>query len=181
MLAREVGVTGKVVAVEASPHNSEAAAKNRELNGMSQIEVVQAAISDSPGRVVFNQGLNGQLDDGAGAGGRLEVESVTIDGLARRFGMPDVVFIDVEGAEFLALAGAPNVLTSDADFFVEIHARCGLEKLGGSVERVLAYFPRERFSLLGRAEADSTFRAFSAGDALTNDRFFLMARRRVPE
>jgi hypothetical protein len=119
MLAREVGVSGHVVAFEPNPHNAAAAAKNRELNGMPQ------------------------PDDGTWDQGRLDVDSVTIDGLADRFGISDVVFIDVEGAEVLALAGASRVLASGADFFVEVHVACGLEKLGGSVDQVLSYFPEE--------------------------------------
>ena len=39
MLAREVGSSGYVLAVEPNPHNAAVAQKNRELNGMSQIEI----------------------------------------------------------------------------------------------------------------------------------------------
>lgn len=176
MMAREVGPLGQVVAVEPNPHNCAAALKNRELNAMRQIEVVQAAVSDKSGVLIFNAGLTGQIDDGTGAGGRIEVEAVTVDGLAERYGMPQVVFMDVEGAECLALAGATDVLASGADFFVEVHVGCGLEKLGGAVDKVLTYFPRDRFSLEARAEQDSSFRSFSAGDPLLNDRFFLLAQ-----
>jgi FkbM family methyltransferase len=178
MLAREVGPSGQIVAVEPNPHNAAAARRNRDLNQLSQIEVLQAAVSDRPGRVVFNEGLNGQLDDG-GAYGRLVVDAVTLDEMARRFGTPDVVFIDVEGAECLALDGAADILGRDADFFVEVHVGCGLEKLGGTVDEVLRHFPEDRFTRLVRAEADSTFRPLSAGDPLLQDRFFLLARRRT--
>jgi FkbM family methyltransferase len=178
MLANVVGPSGRVVAVEASPHNSSAALRNRELNGLTQIEVVQAAASDEPGTLVFNEGLNGQLDDGTGAGGRLLVEAVTIDGLADRFGLPDVVFLDIEGAECLALSGASRVLASAADFFVEVHAGCGLEQLGGSVAEVLSRFPEDQFAVSIRAESDASFRPPGEGDSLRRDRFFLIARRR---
>jgi FkbM family methyltransferase len=175
MLAREVAPTGRVVAVEPNPHNAAVAVKNRELNGMSQVEVVEAAVSDRAGTTVFNAGLNGQLDDGRGTAGRLTVEAVTIDGLADRFGVPDAVFLDVEGAECLALAGARRVLASGADFFVEVHVGCGLERLGGSVEQLRSYFPAGRFTLLGRREADSEFRPLAEDETLTRDRFFLLA------
>jgi len=180
MIAREVGPRGLVVAVAPSPHNISAAAKNRELNMMPQIELVQAAVSNQPGTLIFNEGINGngQLDDGSGTGERFAVEAVTIDGLADRFGMPDVVFIDVEGAEFLALAGASRVIASGADFFVEVHVGCGLEKLGGSLDEVLSHFPEDRFSLLARASADAEFRPLARIDRLTRDRFFLIARPR---
>jgi FkbM family methyltransferase len=177
MLAREVGASGQVVAVEPNPHNIAVAAKNRELNEMHQIEVVQAAVSCQSGTLIFNEKLNGQLDDGTGAGGRLRVEAVTIDGLAERFGFPDVVFMDVEGAEFLALAGASRVLDSGADFFVEVHVGCGLERLGGTVNEVLSHFRKKRFSILVRATMDTEFRPLVQSDSLPENRFFIIARR----
>jgi len=41
-----------------------------------------------------------------GAEGQVRVRSLTIDGIADRFGMPDIVFLDVEGAECMALGRA---------------------------------------------------------------------------
>ena len=178
MLASEVGTSGQVVAVEPSPHNCAAALKNQDLNGAVQMEVIQAAVSEKTGTLSFGRGLNGQIDDGTGARGQFDVDSTTIDALAIRFGMPDLVFIDVEGAEHLALEGAYRVLQTDADFFVEVHVGYGLEKLGGSVEKVLSYFPQERYSLVGRAEADKEFRLLTMADHLFSDRFFLIARRK---
>ena len=175
MLAREVGPSGQVVAVEANPHNASAALKNRELNGMHQVEIIQAAVSDRSGRVVFNEGLDGQLDDGSGAGGRMTVDAITIDGLVDRFGRPDLVFIDIEGAECLALAGTSRALASGADFAVEVHVGYGLEKLGGTIERLFSFFPSDRFSVLGRSEGDETFRPLTRGDPLTRGRFFMLA------
>jgi len=175
MLAREVGASGLVVAVEPNPHNASVAEENRKLNGVAQVDIVQAAVSDQQGSVVFNAGLNGQLDDGSGAGGQLSVESVTIDSLADRFGLPDVVFMDVEGAECLALAGASEVLAASVDFFIEVHVACGLEKLGGSVDQVLSYFPRHRFTLLARAESDAAFHSLRDDDPVMLQRFFLLA------
>jgi FkbM family methyltransferase len=175
LLAREVGPTGKVVAVEPNPHNHAVAMRNRDLNGMPWVEFVQAAISERPGEVVFNRDLNGQLDDGTGAQGQVRVRSLTIDGIAEAFGMPDVVFLDVEGAECMALDGASAVLARGPAFLIEVHVRCGLEKLGGSVGRLLDYFPPDRFSLLARGEAETSFHPFSRCDPLTFGRFFLFA------
>jgi FkbM family methyltransferase len=175
MLAREVGPTGQVVAVEANPHNAETASRNGRLNGMDALTIVQAAVSDRSGRLTFNQGLNGQLDDGTGAGGRILVNALTIDELAVRFGPPDVLFIDVEGCECRALAGASAVLLARPDVFVEVHVGCGLEKFGGSVADVCAFFPEEHYQLFGRAEQDADFRPLVPTDVLTRDRFFLLA------
>lgn len=175
MLAREVGPTGKVVAIESNPHNHAVAMRNRDLNGMPWVELVQAAISDRLGDVVLNREFNGQLDDGTGIGGQVRTQSLTIDGLAERFGMPDVIFLDVEGAECMALAGASTVLARGTDFLIEVHVRCGLEKLGGSVERVFGYFPKDRFSVLVRGESQTSFHQLVSHDAVTAGRFFLFA------
>jgi FkbM family methyltransferase len=175
MLAREVGPTGRVVAIEPNPHNHAVAIRNRDLNSMPWIEFVQAAISQRPGEVVFNREFNGQLDDGTGAEGQVGVRSLTIDGLVERYGMPDVVFLDIEGAECMALGGASAVLAAGIDFLIEVHVNCGLEKLGGSVGRLLDYFPPDRFFVLARSESETTFHPFSRCDPLTAGRFFLFA------
>jgi FkbM family methyltransferase len=175
MLAREVGPSGHVLAVEPNPHNAAVARKNRELNGMTQIDIVEAAVSDRSGTIVFNHGLDGQLDDGTGAGGRMSVASVTLDELAQRHGMPAFVMIDVEGAECMVLKAGANVLRSGADFAVEVHVNFGLEKLGGSVEQLLSFFPSDRFTVAARAEHDTSFRPLGTADPLTRARFFLLA------
>jgi FkbM family methyltransferase len=175
MLAHEVGPSGKVVAIEPNPHNFMVAVRNRGLNDTPWVELVQAAISDRSGEIMFNRRLNGQLDDGTGVGGQMRIQSLTIDGLAERFGMPDVVFLDVEGAECMALEGASAVLARETDFLIEVHVHCGLEKLGGSVGQVLEYFPLDRFSVLARSESETSFHAFSRCDPLTAGRFFLFA------
>ena len=178
MLAREVGASGFVLAVEPNPHNADVALKNRELNGMMQLEILKAAVSDRSGTITFNQGLDGQLDDGTGAGGRMTVASVTLDELAQRHGMPNFVMIDVEGAECMVLQSGAKVLGSGADFAVEVHVGHGLEKLGGSVEKLLSFFPTNRFVVTARAERDDAFRPLAAADPLTRDRFFLLATAR---
>ena len=175
MLAREVGSSGYVLAVEPNPHNAAVALKNRELNGLRQIEILEAAVSDRSGTAVFNHGLDGQLDDGTGAGGRMLVASCTLDELAERYGMPGFVMIDVEGAECKVLTGGADVLRSGADFAVEVHVNYGLEKLGGSVAKLLSFFPADRFTVTARAEHDTSFRPLAAHDPLTRDRFFMLA------
>ncbi len=105
----------------------------------------------------------------------MSVASVTLDELATRHGTPGLVMIDVEGAECMVLKGGERVLQSGADFAVEVHVNIGLEKLGGSVEDLLSFFPADRFNVAARAEADASFRPLAPGDPLMRDRFFLLA------
>jgi hypothetical protein len=66
----------------------------------------------------------------------------------------------------------------DVDFFVEVHVGCGLEKLGGSVDRVLGFFPNDRFVVRGRQESDTAFRPLAPNDLMFRKRFFLLAQAR---
>jgi len=176
MLAREVGPTGHVIAVEPVPHNARTAITNRDLNEAPHLTILQAAVAAERGTVTLRDGLQGRsLGDADDSGDSFLAKAVTIDDLAARFGPPDVVFIDVEGAEQLALSGATAVLASGADFFVELHAGCGLEALGGSVDGVLAHFPTDRYRLLIRAEGPHAFQAFTRDTPLLRERCFLLA------
>ncbi|MGC3968244.1 MAG: FkbM family methyltransferase [Pirellulales bacterium] len=177
ILASEVGKNGKVIAVEASGHNAEVARRNSQLNNFSQIEVLHTAVSDRDGTIVINETLNSQLDDGSGSWGRQSVPAMTVDSLAQRYGQPDVVFIDVEGAECLALQGASQSLKSAAAFLIEVHVGCGLEKLGASVEQLLAFFPPDQFAITIRGAEDKSFREPASNDSAFQSRFFLLAQR----
>jgi FkbM family methyltransferase len=175
LLAREVGPAGQVVAVEANRHNAAAAVRNSSLNYFENILVLHAAVSNHPGPLRFNARLNGQIDVAGDASGGVIVGGVTVDSLARDLGRPDVLFIDVEGAECRALEGASDVLATGPDVYVEAHAGCGLEKLGGSVRRLLSFFPPDRYDLLARVDGETEFRTFAPYDPLTKQRFHLLA------
>jgi FkbM family methyltransferase len=125
LLARHVGDRGHVVAVEAEPHNARVAEINRELNGSDRVTVLHAAAAATEGSATFAEGLNGVIDQRTSAG-NVTVPAVTIDGLAQRFGTPDLVFVDVEGYEGEVLRGASTTLANGStSFAVEVHATIG--------------------------------------------------------
>jgi FkbM family methyltransferase len=141
LLARTVGIKGKVIAVEASPKNVEIARKNCVLNGISNIEVLHAAVGDKSGTLRFTPAINGQVA-GNKEWASVEVPAVTVDALAERYGIPDVLFVDVEGYESHVLKGSRRSLEAGPDCFVEVHVGCGLERFGGTVERLMSCFPK---------------------------------------
>jgi len=152
MLAAEVGASGHVVALEAHPDDYALAARNAELNGLTQLSCVHAAVARVGGELAF--GLNGQVDDGSRRWGDLRVPAFSIDELASTYGMPDVVFIDVDGFEYEALIGATATLRSEADWFVEVHP-ADLARYGDAGPREII----ERFEGDGRT-------LFAAADGL---------------
>jgi FkbM family methyltransferase len=181
MMARIVGPTGFVLAVEGNAHNAEISRRNCELNGVSHLQVVSAAVSDRPGTLYFNERLNGQVACDA-SWGRVAVEAVTVDQLSARFGMPDILYIDVEGYECNVLKGATSTLQHGADCFVEVHVGVGLEQLQGSTDEILRSFPSDRYELFVASGSDASlepsFVPLGADTSVFSDRFFLIALRR---
>jgi len=141
---------GRVVAVDASRHNSEAARQNALLNSAEGLIVVHGAVAAKSGTLMFSKGFTGTVDDGIRVMSLEEVDAYSIDDLSARYGTPDVLFIDVEGYECEALAGATKTLQSFPDCFVEVHVNGRLETFGGSVSRVLSYFPQSHYKLFVR-------------------------------
>lgn len=113
LAARRVGPRGEVTAFEPLPRNIDFLRQHVELNNLENVTVVQAAVAESEGTSRFStqEGfLEGHLVDKGG----MEVEMVSIDAFvnSRNARSPNVMKIDVEGAELQVLKGAYGVLAS---------------------------------------------------------------------
>jgi FkbM family methyltransferase len=174
ILGHRVGAGGEVVLIEPDPHNFAQCRRNIELNAMPWVVAHQAAAADREGTLSFSRG--GHVAELSDYGGTFTVEAVTVDGLARRFGRPDVVFVDVEGFECRVLAGAAATRASAVDWFVEVHVGCGLEAARGSADEALAFFPAERYERFVHKEDDSLAVALAdASRDVFRSRFYLTA------
>ncbi|WP_053076756.1 FkbM family methyltransferase [Caenimonas sp. SL110] len=107
-----VGPAGKVVAFEPVSENAQLLLRNLALNKVSNVQLIEAAVADRVGTASFEDGQSpsqGRL----GTGGR-SVPVVTLDGLlaSGAIPVPQVIKMDIEGAESLALAGARGLLSA---------------------------------------------------------------------
>ena len=147
ILARIVGERGRVVAVEAEPHNVRVAERNVAANGVLNTSVVHAAAGAVGGVISFTESLNGHVATG-GRPGAIDVPATTVDDLAREHGHPDVVFIDVEGFEAHVLNGAAATIGSrSTDFFVELHGAASLASAGSTADDVMCHFDEHAFDV----------------------------------
>ncbi len=120
LLAKAAGPTGKVFAFEALPSNVEQLRRNVELNGMgARITVVAEAVTQAPGPVRFLVHASGGMGKAAGSAGRndkyqseVTVPGISLDEFVYRQGnpLPQVVKMDIEGGEVLALPGMKRLL-----------------------------------------------------------------------
>jgi FkbM family methyltransferase len=133
LAARLVGPTGRVVAFEPSPLNAAQLERNIELNGFTNVTLVEAAVSSEAGFAQFdpaNDRVAARLT-GHGESARdalLSVRTISIDGWRAETGFPDpgLIKIDVEGAEIAALQGALGVIQASRPvLLVEVHPTVG--------------------------------------------------------
>lgn len=147
IMARIVGEQGRVVAVEAEPHNALVAERNVAANGVLNMTIVHAAVGAASGVLCFTESLNGHVAR-SGRPGAIDVPATTVDALALQHGHPDVVFIDVEGFEAHVLSGATATIESQAtDFFVELHGAASLASAGSTADDVMRHFDESAFDV----------------------------------
>ena len=111
--ARQVGPAGAVYAFEPVPDNATAIRESAELNGLANLEVVEKAAGRALGRdrMLLVEDLSWSHLESQGWHPRtrdtLEIEIVAIDELVAEGHLrpPDLVKIDVEGAEIDVLEG----------------------------------------------------------------------------
>lgn len=159
LAARRVGARGKVYAFEPLPTNLEYLENHIRLNGLTNVTVVPAAVSDQSGAGAFRRTASramGQLVEH----GDLQVQMIALDVWQQESGhpLPRVVKMDIEGAELRALRGARNLLGAAmptlllATHSAALHHACRtfLVELGYCVDELEWVQAEERGELVAR-------------------------------
>lgn len=148
-----VGSTGRVIAFEPTPATLAILRRHITLNALDdRVEVVPAVVGEEDGETTFfvhedsmsasiSRASVEELRPGEErvTATQIRVPVVTLDGICAAAGLePNIVKIDVEGAELRVLCGATNVLRSDARILCEIHP-AQLHAAGDSEEELLAF------------------------------------------
>lgn len=119
-MAVAVGATGTVLSFEPVPTTTRWLRESVQANGFHQVEVLECAVSDKPGRGTFKVDVNAELSrllDSGGANSQLiDVDITTLD-LCReelRWGTVDFIKIDAEGQEPNVVRGGRQLLEDDS-------------------------------------------------------------------
>jgi FkbM family methyltransferase len=147
--ARLVGPSGQVVAFEADEANVAALRAAVVRNGFDNVEVRPVAVWSTPGEVAFERrsDTGGALNGAVVEGGRgVTVRATTLDAELVRRRAPDLVKIDVEGAEEEVLIGSMRLLSEFRPIIVcEVHlSRRGRKEL---LPRVLGLLEGSGYSV----------------------------------
>ena len=134
-LANAVGPLGLVVAVEPDPINFAALEKNIRSSGAKNVRLLQSAVSVAKGRAEFfadgTAGSGLKSDRGASItthpeGDIVSVETTTLIDIARQYGIPTYIKLDIEGSEIGVLEHSRSwlsqhrpLLVIDTDHIVE--------------------------------------------------------------
>ena len=123
-----VGQYGKVIAFEPHPVTAKQLRKQMAVNLVNNVSVVQAAVCDRVGTDYLSNdtySVMASLDRGRIARDSLLVNTTTLDHelASRRVPVPDLLKIDVEGAEIEVLRGAKDIITQQRPtLLVEVHS-----------------------------------------------------------
>jgi len=147
--ARLAGATGRVVAFEADPDTVSSLRESCYLNDFEQrVEIIHAAVWSRSERrgILFRRGVSrpshgGVVADGCqpvlADGPTITVPSTTLDEFVAQHGStPELIKIDVEGAEYEVLRGGEILFGRDRpSLIVEVHHADALEKINQWIER----------------------------------------------
>jgi FkbM family methyltransferase len=105
------GERGTVVAFEPLPANLEHLRAHLRLNDIANVRIIEAAVSETDGAAWFKSGPT-STTGGIAETGDWKVKLVALDSLVagRKVPPPDVIKMDIEGAEAAALRGAREIL-----------------------------------------------------------------------
>ncbi len=135
LAARTMAPGFHIVAIEAHPRTARQLREQVRVNGIAGTEVIAAAVSDQPGTLEFTDSDTAQVQrladlpppDGAVEDRSrlrtIRVPAMTLDEIARTRPAPDLMKVDIEGAEMAALRGGMGMLkTSKPAMILETHS-----------------------------------------------------------
>jgi FkbM family methyltransferase len=135
-LSRRVGAAGHVWAFEPYAPNAANLLRHLSLNRIGNVTLIQAAVADQAGLADFRIGANNAMGTLVDNAGNYRVPVLALDALidGGTIPLPDVVKMDVEGAESRVLEGAARLLErGTASLLIALH---GAQQVAACITRL---------------------------------------------
>jgi FkbM family methyltransferase len=151
LLSQRVGGGGQVYAFEPETTNFQLLSRNVQLNHCTNVTLEDSAVSDAAGRasLYVNEHNRGdpRLAPLASGGRSVVVRTVALDNYFNGRRKPDIIKIDVQGAEWRVLAGMRNLLAAPAPIVVIEWTPELIRSSGGDPVALLEEFRSRGFAL----------------------------------
>ena len=124
--AKVVGASGKCVAFEPLPKNAENILEQIKLNKFSHCHLIQKAVANEIGWMNFAFCSEGDptahLVEANDERAVIRIQTTTLDEAFKEWGAPDLIKLDVEGAEAVVIEGAKAMLAASRPMWIiELH------------------------------------------------------------
>jgi FkbM family methyltransferase len=131
-----VGPSGYVLAIEPNPDNARMLEASRRVNGYRQVTVAQVAAARETGLLVLNVSQsNGTTAPPSSDPDLLlaarTVPAIPVDALAPPTRRIDLIKVDVEGAEYVALAGCEALIRRDRPAIISEFSPDAMQDISG--------------------------------------------------
>jgi len=160
LMAKKVGPTGKVLAIEANPSVGQRLAENVVINCLTQVEIIPCALADKPGILQFFGPANGDAESGNGFVMPSEnvpssvkdvitvkartLDSVVVDADVKHV---NVIKIDIEGYEWPVLQGATATIKKFRPHIIFEYVTEYAPRGGGMPADFIHFFERHGYRL----------------------------------
>jgi len=164
LAARMMGPSGIVFAFEPAKENFIMLKKNIDANHYENIRSVPKAVSEVTGKVTLyvSEAHSGdhRIYDGGEKREKYEIDTVALDDFLPIGTKLDLIKMDIQGAEMLALQGMQRVLQDNPDIIImsEFWPE-GLRACGSSPEKFLSFFKDRDFQIAYINDADGNTRS----------------------
>ncbi len=148
LLAKQVGPTGRVFAFEPGKHNLRMLRKNLRANGLTNVTLVAAAVSDTEGSAqFFEHGAQSSI-------GHKQLSTLTTSGYVRTIVLDtflhdvshvDFMKMDIEGSEGKAIRGMQRLLSGNVKLVMEFFPGL-LSKAGENPRELLELLTKHGFT-----------------------------------
>jgi FkbM family methyltransferase len=150
--AAKVGPTGRVIACEPSPGTMDLLRANVRVNRFDWVELHEVALAAEPGQLALHvfqpgSGYSSFAPADRRSADEIDVDVTTLDDIAGiHLNRTALIKLDTEGAELLALRGAPLLLEhARPDFIIELEPE-HLARQGSSISDIQALFVTAGYS-----------------------------------